>query len=75
MNISFAPVHVRANAIKFFSVFTGIFFSETNFYQFNTVRSLSVCDAIKSVNSAHYIRRVFPVTYGVHACYPKTDVF
>ena len=32
----------------------------------NTVCSLNVCNAVKSVCSAHHIRRVFPVTHDVH---------
>ena len=36
------------------------------FINLNTVRSLNVCNAVKSVCSTHYIRRVFPVTHDVH---------
>ena len=79
VNVSFAPVHVRVNLVKSTSCNLRVSsLVEPTFINLNTVRSLNVCNAVKSVSLARYFRRVFPVTHDVisnhrEAFYPKTN--
>ena len=57
VNVSFAPMHVRVNVFK--SVSSNLRISSLAkpvFIYVNTVRSLNVFNAVKSVSSTHYIR-------------------
>ena len=59
VNVSFAPMHVRVNVVT--SVCCNLRVSslaKPMFIYLNTVSSLNVCNAVKSVSSTHHIRRV-----------------
>ena len=78
VTVSFAPVHVRVTVVRSVSFNLRESSSvEPIFIYLNTACSLNFCDAVKSVNSTHHIRRV---THNVmsnyrQAFYPKTNVF
>ena len=64
VNASVAPLHVPVNVVK--SVPCNLCVSSSAkpmFINLNTVRSLNVCNAVKSASSAYYICRDFPVTH------------
>ena len=45
------------------------------FIYLNSVRSLNVCNAVKTVSSAHHIRRVFPITHYVISNHTRMPSF
>ena len=56
VNIRFPPVHVRVNEVKFICCNLRIFsLVKSMFIYLNTVCSLNVCNAVKSMGSAHHI--------------------
>ena len=77
VNVSFAPIHVRVNVVK--SVSCNVLASslaKPMFIHLDSVRSLNVCNAVKSVISTHDIRRVIHDAISNHrqAFYPKTNI-
>ena len=66
INVSFALIHIHVNAVKSISCHLHVsFLWELMFINLNTVPSLNVCNAVKSVSPAHHICRVFPVLHDV----------
>ena len=76
VNVSFAPMHVRVNVVKFVSCNLSVSsLMKPMFICFNTVCSLNVCNAVKFVNSTHHIRRVtLVISNHRQDFYPKTNV-
>ena len=75
--VSSAPMHVRVNVVKSVSCNLGVSsLAKPMFIYLNTVHSLSVCNAVKSVSSTHHIRRVTHDVISNHsqAFYPKTNI-
>ena len=70
---------MRVNVVKSASHNLRVFSSvKSMLINSNTVSSLNICNAVKSVSLAHQVRRVFPVTHVIsnrrQAFYPKTNV-
>ena len=80
VNVLFASAHERVNAVKSVSCNLRVSsLAKPMFIYLNTVRSLNVCNAVKSLSSAHHTGRVFPVTHDVlsnhrQSFYPKINV-
>ena len=77
VNVSFAPKHERVNVVK--SASCNLLVSSLTkpmFIYLDTVRSLNACNVVKSVSSAHHIRRVTHDVISNHrqAFYPKKYV-
>ena len=76
VNVNFAPMHVRVNAVRSVSCNLRVsFLAKPMFIYLNTVHFLNVCNAVKSVSSTHHIRRVTHNVISNHrqAFYPKTN--
>ena len=59
LNLSFTPMHMRVNLVKSVSCNLRVSsLAKPMFIYLNTVRSLNVCNTVKSVSSKHHIRRV-----------------
>ena len=77
LNLSFTPMHMRVNLVKSVSCNLRVSsLAKPMFIYLNTVRSLNVCNTVKSVSSKHHIRRVTHDVISNHrqAFYPKTNV-
>ena len=77
VNVRLAPMHMRVNVVR--SVSCNLRVSslvKPMFIYLNTVPSLNVCNAVKSVSSTHHIRRVTRNVISSHrqSFYPKTNV-
>ena len=66
INVCFALIHIHVNVVKSISCHLHVsFLWELMFINLNTVPSLNVCNAVKSVSPAHHICRAFPVLHDV----------
>ena len=77
VNESFAPMHVLVNVVISISFNLCVSsLAKPMFIYLNTVRSLNVCNAVKSMNPKHHIRRVTHNVISKHrqAFYPKTNI-
>ena len=77
VNVSFAPMHVGVKVVRSVSCNLRVSsLAKSMFICLNTVRSLNVCNAVKSVSSTHHIRRVTHNVISNHrrAFNPKTNV-
>ena len=77
VNVSFAPMHVRVNVVRYVSYNLRVSsLAKPMFIYLDTVRSLNVCNDVRSVSSTHHIRRVTHNIICNHrqAFYPKINV-
>ena len=80
VNVSLTPVQVRVNVVKSVSYNLRVSsLAKPMFIYLNTVHSLNVCNAVKSVSLPYHIRRDLPVAHNVISnhrqdFYPKRNV-